>query len=105
TLLVLPVSDLMDQPLSQVDPAAVESFALSVSPALALQAGMALILAVITRAGPPAPPRPPTTTRSGAPSAFRSRPPYPAVSLPTRFGPARAERHVVNWTGNLRLNR
>jgi cytochrome c oxidase assembly factor CtaG/putative copper export protein len=50
-LLVFTVSDLLGEPLSQVGLGAVESFALSISQgqALALQAGLALVLAAVTR--------------------------------------------------------
>jgi cytochrome c oxidase assembly factor CtaG/putative copper export protein len=62
TLLVFTVSDLLGQPLSQVGLTAVASFALSISQgqALAIQAGMALVLAVLTRTA---------VSRTGAASA------------------------------------
>jgi putative copper resistance protein D len=52
-LLVLSVSDLLGQPLSRLGPESVYSFALSVSQgqALLVQAGMALVLAILTRVG------------------------------------------------------
>ncbi|WP_239133537.1 cytochrome c oxidase assembly protein [Rugosimonospora africana] len=52
-LLVLSVSDLLGQPLSQLGPRSVYSFAVSVSQgqALLVQAGMALVLAILTRVG------------------------------------------------------
>ncbi|RKR91187.1 putative copper resistance protein D [Micromonospora pisi] len=52
-MLVLTVSDLLGQPIGQVRSATVLSFATSISQgrALALQAGLALLLAVLSRAG------------------------------------------------------
>jgi putative copper resistance protein D len=52
-LLVLSVSDVLGQPLSQVAPSAVRSFGMSISlgQALTVQAGLALIVAVVARVG------------------------------------------------------
>jgi putative copper resistance protein D len=52
-LLVLSVSDVLGQPLSQVAASAVRSFALSVSlgQALTVQAGLALVVSIVARVG------------------------------------------------------